>query len=91
MSTRRLTDLELRAIVQDTVLLLGTHAFWTHRPSGTVYVKVGVTLREADLTPLVRYYPHGRTGFEFCRPIDEFLDRFVPCQTPAFRGLPAHG
>jgi hypothetical protein len=84
----RLTDRELQDICNEAILRLGGHSFWRHAGTGGCYVKIGVTLREADLVPLVRYYPHGKRGFEFCRPLDEFLERFEPTETPLWTGTP---
>ena len=84
----RLTDAQLADVCHDAVLRIGPSAFWRHRGTGGCYVSVGITLREADLVPLVRYYPHGKRGFEFCRPIDEFLERFEPTTAPLWTGTP---
>lgn len=86
-NTGRKSDAELVRIIQEArVRVSGT--WWRHRESGGVYVALGVTLREVDLVPLVRYYPHGKTGFEFCRPVDVFLERFEPTGVPLYVGVP---
>lgn len=84
----RKTDQELRDIIDEARTAIGSNAWWRHRESGVVYVTVGITIREADLVPLVRYYPHGKTGFEFCRPLAVFLERFEQTSAPAHRGVP---
>jgi hypothetical protein len=87
-NTSKKTDSELVRIVQEARNRL-TSTWWRHVGSGGQYVALGITLRETDLEPMVRYYPHGKRGFEFCRPIDEFLERFEPTPVPLYTGLPA--
>lgn len=82
----RLTDQQLTDTCRRAILRLEGVNFWRHRNSGGCYVSLGVTLREEDLEPLVRYYPHGKRGFEFTRPIDEFLERFEPTAVPLWTG-----
>ena len=57
----------------DSIHVDGTYR---HEKSGDVYVAKGLTLREADLQPLVRYHPLGAPGCELSRPLDEWRDRF---------------
>jgi hypothetical protein len=84
----RLTDAQLVRIVQEARTRFGAESYWRHIGTGGVYVTVGITLREADLQPLVRYFPHGKRGFEFCRPVDEFLRRFEPTPCPLWTETP---
>lgn len=49
---------------------------YLHEKSGDVYVALGITLREADLQPLVRYHLLGFSDCELSRPLDEWRERF---------------
>lgn len=52
---------------------------YIHEKSGNLYMVAGLTLREADMALLVKYYdPYLETTpeIEFTRPIDEFLEKF---------------
>lgn len=48
-----------------------------HRETGDGYEVEGLCLRERDLVPCVLYSRIGCDGPLWCRPLDEFLSRFV--------------
>jgi hypothetical protein len=53
---------------------------WRHRASGRAARVVGRCLIEADLTPAVLYAEPPGSLFWWCRPLAEFVERFIPVE-----------
>ncbi|QNN99808.1 hypothetical protein P67b_00049 [Ruegeria phage Tedan] len=75
----RLTPDQLRAKLRDARDKVDTLSLWRHRKSQALYRTIGVSLREADLEPLVTYYAlfDKEPVVHFSRPLDEWLKKFT--------------
>lgn len=74
------TDLQTLALLMSDYRKKLPSKYYRHVVSGEPYAVIHVEFREEDLAPLVSYRPvQDETGLVvFCRPMDEFLERFTP-------------
>ena len=49
-----------------------------HVKSGTLYYISSMAYEEATLTPVVVYADYDLASLKFTRPLDEFIEKFVP-------------
>jgi hypothetical protein len=52
-------------------------AHYRHTKSGGIYVAFAVSFNEADMTPLVTYYPLMSDWTLFSRPLQDFNEKFT--------------
>lgn len=80
----RLTHTQLQDKLRSVRHVVETLSLWRHRKSDRLYRVITVSLREADLEPLVTYYQFGapqEPTVHFSRPLDEWLEKFEETET----------
>ena len=76
--TKKLSEAELKGILEKAVAVTPISERFRHIKSGNYYIVVLVSLRESDLEPLVHYAKPNYTGLlPWTRTQAEFLEKFM--------------